>query len=52
MTRLSDGKGVFLSKGLLADAIQASCAIPPIMPPFAIDGVKYIDGRFSNYVST
>jgi NTE family protein len=51
-TRLSDGKGVFLHKGLLADAIQASCSIPPVLPPYEIEGVKYIDGGFSNYVGT
>ncbi len=52
VTRLSDGKGIFLHDGELASAIQASCAIPPMLGPFEIDGVKYIDGGFSNYVGT
>jgi predicted acylesterase/phospholipase RssA len=43
---------VFLHKGRLADAILASCAIPPVMPPHEIEGVRYIDGGFSNYVGT
>jgi NTE family protein len=49
-TRLSDGKHRFFSKGSMLEAVKASCAIPPLLPPHKISGTKYIDGIFSGTV--
>jgi NTE family protein len=51
-TRLSDGKAVNLHKGSVAEAVKASCAILPVLPPAEVDGVRYIDGDISSYLST
>ena len=46
-TRLSDGDSIFFNKGNIIDAVMASCAIPPLYPPYSIDGIHYLDGGVS-----
>ncbi|MBN1189218.1 MAG: patatin-like phospholipase family protein [Dehalococcoidales bacterium] len=46
-TDFQTGKPVILEKGLVADAVYASGALYPILPPISIDGRWYIDGGFS-----
>ncbi|SMF40174.1 patatin-like phospholipase family protein [Desulfovibrio gilichinskyi] len=47
-TNLTTGLPVILEKGNLAQAIYASSAVYPLMPPANIDGKKLIDGAFSS----
>ncbi|SDK77065.1 NTE family protein [Maridesulfovibrio ferrireducens] len=47
-TDLTTGLPVILEKGNLAQAIYASSAVYPLMPPANIDGKKLIDGAFSS----
>lgn len=47
-TDLATGRPVILEKGNLAQAIYASSAVYPLMPPANIDGQKLIDGAFSS----
>lgn len=47
-TDLGTGKPVILDKGNLAQAIYASSAIYPLMPPGNVDGRRLIDGAFSS----
>ena len=49
-TDLETGKPVILEKGNLAQAIYASSAIYPLMPPGNVDGRRLIDGAFSSPV--
>ncbi len=49
-TDLETGKPVILDKGNLSQAIYASSAIYPLMPPGSVDGRKLIDGAFSSPV--
>ncbi|WP_320174969.1 patatin-like phospholipase family protein [Maridesulfovibrio sp.] len=49
-TDLETGKPVILDKGNLAQAIYASSAIYPLMPPGNVDGKRLIDGAFSSPV--
>jgi len=49
-TDFQTGDGVVLSTGLVADAVYASGALFPILPPICIDGRWYIDGAFSSIV--
>lgn len=49
-TDLETGKSVLLDKGNLAQAIYASSAIYPLMPPGNVDGKRLIDGAFSSPV--
>ncbi|WP_027722156.1 patatin-like phospholipase family protein [Maridesulfovibrio zosterae] len=49
-TDLATGNPVILEKGNLAQAIYASSAIYPLMPPGNVDGRKLIDGAFSSPV--
>jgi NTE family protein len=49
-TRLSDGKNIFFDSGQLAPAVMASSATPLFFPPYAINGVKYIDGFVGTYL--
>ncbi|WP_319759060.1 patatin-like phospholipase family protein [Maridesulfovibrio sp.] len=49
-TDLQTGKPVILEKGNLAQAIYASSAIYPLMPPGNVDGRRLIDGAFSSPV--
>ncbi len=48
VTDLETGQGTVLEKGLLADAIYASGAIFPILPPINIDGRWYTDGFYTS----
>ena len=52
VTKLKNGEGVFLHKGNIVDAIMASSAIPPLFPPYVINGTQYVDGGLSNYIGT
>ncbi|WP_415716618.1 patatin-like phospholipase family protein [Maridesulfovibrio sp.] len=47
-TDLETGKPVLLEEGNLAQAIYASSAIYPLMPPGNVDGKRLIDGAFSS----
>ena len=47
-TDFLNGKQKIFEKGLLADALLASCAIPALFPPVFIDGIPYVDGGLSN----
>ncbi len=49
-TDLETGKPVILEEGNLAQAIYASSAIYPLMPPGCVDGKRLIDGAFSSPV--
>ncbi|WP_419780188.1 patatin-like phospholipase family protein [Maridesulfovibrio sp.] len=49
-TDLETGKPVILEEGNLAQAIYASSAIYPLMPPGNVDGKRLIDGAFSSPV--
>ncbi|NDV26936.1 patatin-like phospholipase family protein [Desulfovibrio sp. JC010] len=49
-TDLETGKPVILEEGNLAQAIYASSAIYPLMPPGNVDGRRLIDGAFSSPV--
>lgn len=40
----------WFSAGPVADAVLASCALPGILPPVAIDGRHYIDGGVVNSI--
>ena len=46
-TDFDTGEGVCLSSGRLADAVYASMAIHPFLPPIQIDGRWLFDGCFS-----
>jgi NTE family protein len=46
-TDVLTGEGVTLSQGLLADAVYASIAGFPLLPPAQIDGRWLVDGAFS-----
>ncbi|MEG1617244.1 MAG: patatin-like phospholipase family protein [Bacteroidales bacterium] len=43
-TDIDHGESVVFNKGIVADAIWASCSIPVIFQPVEIDGVHYVDG--------
>ena len=43
-TDFDNGKSVAFDKGDLAIRIAASCSIPIVFPPIAIDGIHYVDG--------
>ena len=47
-TDLETGQGVVLENGLLADAVYASGAIFPILPPAKINDRWYADGYFTS----
>ncbi len=49
-TDVSTGEGVVLSKGPLAEAVYASCAFFPALPPARIDGRYLGDGVYSSPV--
>lgn len=46
-TDVSTGEGVVLTKGLVAEAVYASCAFFPAFPPARIDGRYLGDGIYS-----
>lgn len=47
-TDVLSGEPVLLSSGLLREAIYASGALYPLLPPFSIDGRLLMDGVFSS----
>jgi NTE family protein len=49
-TDLYSGKEVIFNKGLVNDAIQASCAIPALFPPIEYEGRWLVDGAVVNPV--
>ncbi|MBU0459483.1 MAG: patatin-like phospholipase family protein [Nanoarchaeota archaeon] len=51
-TYLKNGKEKFFQHGSLVDAIMASCAIIPLLPPYEIKGIKYVDGGLSDFIGT
>ena len=48
VTDLDTGQGKVLNQGLLADAVYASGAIFPILPPVNINGHWYADGYYTS----
>ncbi len=49
-TDIDAAREVWFSEGPLIDPILASAAIPAVLPPVEIDGVRYIDGAVVNDV--
>jgi len=49
-TDFQTGEGHILTTGLVADAVYASGAMFPILPPICIEGRWYIDGGYSSNV--
>ncbi|MBE5737507.1 MAG: hypothetical protein E7348_03810 [Clostridiales bacterium] len=49
-TNLETGKEHIFDRGSVALALCASSSIPPFFKPVTIDGVKYIDGAFTNSI--
>ena len=49
-TEVETGEEKVFSSGNLAEALCASCSIPPFFKPMVIDGKRYVDGAFSNSV--
>ncbi len=49
-TAIADAREVWFSEGGLVEAILASAALPAVLPPVDIDGVRYMDGAVVNDV--
>lgn len=49
-TRLRDGSNIFFHKGGLIPPVVASCAVPPLLPPYEIDKEYYFDGGLGSYI--
>ncbi len=49
-TRLRDGHNIFFHKGNLIEPVVASCAAPPLLPPYNIEGEYYFDGGLGSYI--
>ncbi len=49
-TELETSKEYVFSSGSVARALCASSSIPPFFKPVVIDGVRYVDGAFSNSI--
>lgn len=49
-TAVETGKEKVFDSGNVARAICASCCMPPFFKPVIIDGVRYIDGAYTNSV--
>lgn len=49
-TLLESGEEHVFDKGSVAQALCASSSIPPFFKPVLIDGVRYVDGAFTNSV--
>ena len=45
---ISDGQEVVLTKGAVARAVSASCAVPALFKPVEIDGMVLVDGGLLN----
>ena len=50
VTDYQTGEGAVLTTGLVADAVYASGAMFPIIPPMCIEGRWFVDGGFSSPV--
>ena len=49
-TELESGKEKVFDSGSVATALCASSSIPPFFKPVVIDGVRYIDGAYTNSI--
>ena len=49
-TELNSGAEKVFSQGSIAKALAASSCFPPFFKPAVIDGVKYVDGAFTNSI--
>ncbi len=49
-TEIESGKEHVFESGSVAKALCASSSIPPFFKPVLIDGVRYVDGAFSNSI--
>ncbi len=49
-TELESGKEKVFDKGSVATALCASSSIPPFFKPVVIDGIRYIDGAYTNSI--
>lgn len=49
-TELETGKEKVFDSGNVAKALSASSSIPPFFKPVIIDGVRYIDGAYTNAI--
>ena len=49
-TELESGAEKVFDKGSVATALCASSSIPPFFKPVVIDGVRYIDGAYTNSI--
>jgi NTE family protein len=49
-TELRTGRTVVFERGSVGEAVRASCAIPGVFVPVAIDGELYVDGGVSDPV--
>ena len=49
-TAIEDAREVWFDHGPLVEAIMASAALPAVLPPVEIDGVRYMDGAVVNDV--
>lgn len=47
-TDYQTGEGVILDKGLVADAVYASGALFPVLPPICIEGRWFVDGAYNS----
>ena len=45
---ISDGQEVILTKGSVAKAVSASCAVPVVFKPVELDGMVLVDGGLLN----
>lgn len=43
-TDLTAGRSVHFTEGSIPERIAASCCLPPLFTPVAVDGVDYVDG--------
>lgn len=49
-TEIESGKERVFSSGSVADALCASCCMPPFFRPKVIDGKRYVDGAYTNSI--
>ena len=49
-TELESGLEYVFDKGSVAKALCASSSMPPFFKPVVIDGVRYVDGAFTNSI--
>ena len=49
-TEIESGKEFVFDKGSVAEAVCASCCIPPFFKPVVINNVRYVDGAYTNSI--